>query len=865
MAGVTPLLERQTELRVLRSAVDRASDGHGSTVVVSGEAGIGKTSLIRAFLASLDGRARVLEGACDDLLTPRVLGPLRDAAQASPGPLATALDGAADPEAVFGALHEELADPRCPTLLVIEDVHWSDGATLDVLRYIGRRTENLPAVLVLTYRDDEVGRSHPLQRVLGVLGGEAVHRLSLRRLTGESVAELAAETTFDAIDLHRMTGGNPFFVTEVLASTSTEVPHTVVDAVLARVRGLSPAVQATLDQLAAVPGRVEWGLLRNLIDDVTPIADAERAGVLEVGADAVAFRHELARRAVAAALPVATRMQLHGRVLRALLEAPRPDPSRVLHHAVGAGDDEAVVRYGPTAAKEAAIAGAYRQAAVCCAEVLRRGHLLAPVRRAILTEAHAWALNNLNEQRASADQAEAAVRLWEVIGDERRLSHGLVILSRQQRATERPAAARASARRALALVEVDGDTAGHALARMNVGALDVLLDREEAGLPLVEEALAMAERVGAAELVALGHNYRGLARMQLGDAGGEEDLRHSVELARRIPDHEHVMRGLHNLVEALWRLGRFAEAEDGLGEAESYGRDRDFPLFGYMIDARRLRLRAARGDWAEAEAGLRALVADNADPGLIGHETLPALARLLVRKGDPGAEAALAAAAEHAARADVLLWLLPTGLAYIEHAWLRRRPELAGHYPELLLQRTDRPGAQRYRAELLRHLRRLGHPAEPFPGCPEAEAAGLRGDWRSAADVWGRIGRPYERALELAESGETEPTLEALAVLTKLGALPAATIVRDRLRESGARRRPRAPQPGTLANTAGLTVRQVEILRLVAQGLSNPQIAHRLVLSTRTVDHHVSAVLQKLGLTSRRDAAAALATLEPLR
>jgi DNA-binding CsgD family transcriptional regulator/tetratricopeptide (TPR) repeat protein len=763
---------------------------------------------------------------------------------------------------VLGALHEELADPRRPTVLVIEDVHWSDGATLDVLRYVGRRVHELPALLVLSYRDDEVGRNHPLQRVLGVLGGGAVHRLSLRRLTRRSVTELAADTNVDAIDLHQLTGGNPFFVTEVLATPSMAVPLTVVDAVLARVRRLPPSVQTALDQLAAVPGRVEWELLRALIADVTPIAEAERAGVLEVGVDAVAFRHELARRAVTASLPVAVRMELHERVLHALLAAPGAAPAHVLHHAVGAGDDGAIVGYGPAAAKEAADAGAYRQAAACCAEVLRRGHLLSPVRRAILTEAHAWALNNLHEQRASAEMAEAAVRLWEDIGDEGRLSHGLVILSRQQRATERPAAAQASARRALALVEADGDTAGHALARMNVGAIDVTLDREAAGLPVVEESLAMAERVGTAELVALGHNYRGLARMLLGDAGGAADLRHSVDLARRIPNHEHVMRGLHNLVEGLWHLGRFAEAEEALDKAESYGRDRDFPLFSYMIDARRLRLRAARGEWAEAEAGLRALVDDNADPGLIGHETLPALARLLVRRGDEGAEAALAKAAEHAARADVLLWLVPTGLAHIEHAWLLGRPELAGHYPELLLARTDRPGAERYRAELLRHLRRLGHTAGPFPGCPESEAAGLRGDWRAAAEAWQRGGRPYERALELAESGEAEPTLEALAVLTKLGAMPAAAIVRDRLREHGIRQRPRAPHQATLANAAGLTVRQVEILRLVADGLSNPEIARRLVLSTRTVDHHVSAVLQKLGLASRRDAAAALAALE---
>jgi DNA-binding CsgD family transcriptional regulator/tetratricopeptide (TPR) repeat protein len=550
-------------------------------------------------------------------------------------------------------------------------------------------------------------------------------------------------------------------------------------------------------------------------------------------------------------------------VLRALLAAPRPDPSQVLHHAVRAGDDDAVVRFGPTAAKEAAAAGAYRQAAVCCAEVLRRGHLLPAVRRAILTEAHAWALNNLNEQAASAAEAGSAVRLWEQIGDDRRLSHGLVILSRQQRATERPAAARESARRALTLVAGDGDTAVHTLARMNVGAMEVLLDREDAGLPFVEESLAMAERLGATELVTLGHNYRGLARMQLGDAAGAADLRYSIELAHRAGNHENVMRGLHNLVEGLWRLGRFDEAEGLLDQAESYGRDRDFPLFTYMIDARRHRLLGARGDWPRAEAGLRALLDGVADPGLIGHETIPALARLLVRRGDDGVVPALAAAAEHAARADVLLWLVPTGLAHIEHAWLSGRPERAGHHPELLLDRTDRPGAERYRAEVLRHLRRLGHTAEPFPGCTESVAAGLRGDWRAAADAWDRLGRPYERALELADSGEPEPTLEALAELTRLGALPAVAIVRRRLRELGVRSRPRPPRASTLANAAGLTARQVEILQLVVQGLSNAEIARTLVLSTRTVDHHVSAALHKLGVSSRREAAAALAALQP--
>ena len=827
-----------------------------------GEAGVGKTSLVHAFLAAAAGRARVLAGACEDLLTPRALGPLRDAARsAAGGPLAVALSPRTDPDLVFTAACDELASPPSPAILVIEDAHWADGATLDVLRYLGPRVPSLPAVLLVTYRDDALARNHPLRGVLGALGSAAT-RLPLTRLTLDAVRQLAAATNVDPGELFRLTGGNPFYVTEVLANPDAVVPPTVVDAILARVGALSWEAQGALDRLAVVPSGAEVSLLRVLVGDLAPVAEAERAGVVEVRGEVVAFRHELARRAVAESLPASVRLDLNADVLRALLTRPDPDLFRVLHHAVEAGDDAAVVTHGTAAAREATRVGAHRQAAACYAQVLARGHLLTTARRAALGEAYAWALSNSNQLHFATDAAATAAELWQQHGDDSRLVRALVTLSRQQWLTERPAAARASGERAFELARPLGDSYQNALATLNLGGLLVLTDREKDGLAYLDEALRIAERCGATSVVALCRNYRGSALLQLGDRSGCDDLLRSMAQAAALGNHEYVMRAYYNLIEGLWRLGEYRQALGYLEQAENFGRDRDFRVYGYMFAARRCRLALMRGQWAAAEAGLRELLEGQDDPGMIGRETVPVLARVLVRQGSADAPEWLALAARHAAGANVLEWLVPTGLAHIEHAWLTGDRGQAGPYPRLLLERTDRPGMLVQRGELLMYLRRLGYPADPFPGCPEPYASSLRGDWRAAADAWLSEGDPYESAVELAESGQVEPASKALAILDGLGAKPAAAIARSRLRAMGVTRLPRRPQPGTLVNPAGLTDRQLEILRLVATGLSNAEIAHRLVVSPRTVDHHVAAILGKLGVHTRREAAARAAEFD---
>src|SRR3954453_1411829 len=214
--------------------------GHGSTVLVAGEAGIGKTSLLRSFQAA-PGRARILSGTCEDLFMPRPLGPLLEAARATQGPLAEALRAPVDQNWLNAAVADELGAPPSPTVLVIEDAHWADGATIDVLRFITARIRSIPAVVIISFRDDELGAGHPLRTLLGGLSSADAARLTLHRLSAGSVSRMAATSGVDRDELFRLTGGNPFFVSEVLAFPDQTVPPTVVDAVLARVAA-PPAV-----------------------------------------------------------------------------------------------------------------------------------------------------------------------------------------------------------------------------------------------------------------------------------------------------------------------------------------------------------------------------------------------------------------------------------------------------------------------------------------------------------------------------------------------------------------------------------------------------------------------------------------------
>lgn len=851
------LLEREAPLAELASAFDDAAAGAGRIVLVGGEAGVGKSTLVEAFVAAPARSARVLWGTCEALFTPRPLGPLHDVAlQLQDGALQALLRGGALRSEIFACFLDELQHAVLPTVVVFEDVHWADEATLDLLKFLGRRIQRAPVMLVITYRDDEVGADHPLRFLLGDLPHRSTVRLPLPPLSKAAVAALALGQGRSIEDLYEVTGGNPFFVTEVLASGGTQVPASVRDAVLARAARLSRAARELFELVSVVPRRAERWLVEALLGPPPAVLEeCFGTGMLNQEEDALAFRHELARRAVESALPPHARQRLHARVLALLRTSGRGELAAMVHHADGAGDGEAVLSLAPQAARQAGALGAHREAASHYETALRYADALAPEERAAFFEARAYECY-LTSQIAEALQARhAALEIWTRLGRPTEQGRCLRWISRLSWFEGRNADAVAYAERAVAVLQALPPDLELAMAYSNQAQLHMLSGEGPQAVAWGTRAIELAERLGDVETVVHARNNIGTALLHDGEEEGWEILAESLRLARAHGLEEHTARAYTNLA-CLATSQRHYERAMGFFEAGiTYSTERDLDAWSLYMTAWRARALFEQGQWDEALADAEWVLERSRISPIARIPALVVAGWIRVRRGTEGADRLLDEARTLALRTGEVQRIGPVAAARAEAALLAGAPERAraeaGSGFGLALERRD----ARILGELGFWRWRAGGAAEPPPACEAAYALQMRGDWRSAAEAWLRIGCPYERALALAD-GDEEARREALAILERLQAGAAVEALRRRLQAEGVRGVPRGPRPSTRENPCGLTARQMAVLELLVEGRSNAEIAGRLFISSKTVEHHVSAVLAKLGVGSRTEAVA---------
>lgn len=880
------LSERETQLAELRRALDQARDGRGVTTIVTGEAGIGKTSLVEYFAVHASQEALILTGACEALFSPRPLGPFHDIVNALGGQLLAQLKASAKPIDLFHGLLGALKKQSRPTVIIVEDAHWADHATLDFIRFVGRRISKLPAVLIVTYRDDEVGADHPLVFMLAELPPDSRVRIKLPGLSREAVEQLSNQSARHLPDLFRLTGGNPFFVTEALRAPTDAIAPNVREAVLARARNLGPAARGVLDLVCVVPDRVELSLLEQLLGhDLAGLEQCMERGLLRLEGDFVCFRHEIARLAFEDGLLPGKRAGLHRKVLGALtkLGSDANTVTRLAHHAIAARDPSYVLRYAPAAARAARERSAHRESAHLLKAAIPYVGALGLRERAEFHESRMHAHFLVGEHAEGIRASVAAYELWALAGDDYARGRNIVRrfafpwAVREANAREQSPAGDHCAPQP---VLEEASRVGHMRTLANVAiellnrfppSLDLALAHATlATLPTVDDlttavhhwrqARALADLPGDAEEVA-----EVLARIVLAELvcfGGA-----TADSLQRLMHHSRAAGVDRRVVtafafDALRAIGcgDLAYAERAVRNGLTFAEDRELGDFQqtHLLHWSNAALSAARGDWRTAQTPSQYEVAGKR-PGvspLMAAILLLNRALLASRQGLPVKEDWLRTA--FTPHTEVLLHdVFRRHRAYAEMAWLAGDMAAARGSADIAWRIAEKWRHPWICGEVLLLRRLIGEDDDSQTTVEVAPpyAALFGGDWRGSAQQWRAIGQPYHEALALI-LGSEEGLRQGFGLLDALGATAVAHRIREQLRERGRRNVPRGPIARTKGNPGRLTERELEVLGCLAEGLSNSQIASRLHRSVRTVDHHVAAVIEKLGANGRLHAVA---------
>ncbi len=836
--------------------MDYAGDacaGVGRVVLVSGEAGVGKTSLVEQFRLGT-AHARWASGACDGLFTPRPLGPLFEIAEQLGGDLLEACRRDASRDELFAVLLRQIAAQSELTLLCIEDVHWADESTLDLLRFLGRRIRTAPALLVVTYRDEALAADAPLRVVLGALATErAVRRVGVAPLSEDAVAVLAADSGIRAPELHRLTGGNPFFVTEVVQTGTTAIPASARDAVLSRVARLSATARRAVEVAALGGARVDPRLLESAGGvSARDLDELVAAGVLVSDAASLRFRHEITRLAVEQQVPAHRRASISAGLLTALRQTGSGDDARLAFHAEIAGDRDAVLLFAPLAGQRAAALGSHREAVVQYERAVRFAvDGVDPVVTADLNDRLAAEASLIDSWELAAVAGQRAWTAWRAVGNPVRVGETVRTLSRTMWRLCRGRESIAYAEEAVATLEPLGVTAELAWAYAHLGAIHMHRGESEPGLVAADKAVSLAETFALAGIISDGLATEPCFARTRTD--WQHSMRRSLRAALDGGVHQQAARVYANLGLMLCAAKQFAAAEGYVIEGTAFCEEHDIATFGLRLQATHGELLLDTGRWDEALRVCQRVLATGASPR---NRITPALVvgRVLARRGDEAAWPHLNGAVASADGADEPDVLAETRLSRAEAQWVTGNREAAAR--DLAVG----AGGAAYIDDWTRGLlaswqRRLGATITvAIDDVADPYARSLTGDSWGAAAAWDEIGCPYDAALALFDSGSEAGLREALRRFDALGAVASAQATRREMRRLGLRAVPSGPHPGTREHPAGLTRREREVLRLVCAGNTNGEISEQLVISRRTVDHHVSSVLAKLGVSSRRAA-----------
>ncbi|MEO8415759.1 MAG: AAA family ATPase [Ginsengibacter sp.] len=846
------LIERDNFLETLQSRFNKISAAEGHCFFITGEAGIGKTSLIKAFLKQVGEDSMQFVGACDSLFAPRPLAPLYDVAVQIKKNWADNIYSVSSVTELFTKFVEEFSDSALPVVLVFEDIHWADEGTLDFIKFFARRISRIRCLFILTSRDDVMNRKQPLRNLLSDLATDTFTRMKLTPLSKESVHKLAYQKGYNAENVYNISGGNPFYVNEILASYSPGIPDNIKDSILAVYNRQEEATKSAWQLLSVIPEGLE--LDRFLKIDVTlhlPIENCLETKILVVKNDRIQFKHELYRRTIENSLSPFKRVALHKNLLELFLTAfeETGEIERIVHHAKNASENKLVLQYAPIAAKQAASVGSHLEAAKLFFTAIEYYDKKDTEKLVKLFEEYAYECYLTNQVNDAIIYQAKALKIRKDKNELEEIGNGLSFLSKLWWYEGNRIKAESFAEQAIEVLNGESASRAKAMACSNMSKLKSEMDHLDECIFWGEKAVAIAEEVDDQETISDALLNMGSAIMmddQLRN-NGIKLLEQSLQIALKNSYHEHIARVYSTLGGNWVAIKNYDLAKKYLELGIDYCEEKQIDSLRLYMLSSKARLYLETGNWSEAYSIADNLLKKENLPLIIRIGALAVAATIKIRRGDTDGRALLIEAKNKAFETTELQRIIPVFLALLEYEWISGKSLIEEEVLAGKINTVVQLGKFSKESKFYFWLRKTGK-NYLLPGEKMGAAMSPK-----EISFWNKKGSAYEHALILFE-GDEDDKRKALAMMQQLDADAVCEKMKMQMRSSGIRKIPRGLRESTKGNPAQLTNRELDVLHLLKGAVQNKEIAETLFISPKTVDHHISSILFKLDVNSRTKA-----------
>ncbi len=852
------LIERDGFLLSLEERFTQALRGEGHTVFVCGEAGIGKTSLVKTFSRSVDKRCAIFLGSCEALFTPSPLAPVYDILFQISKEDPAKSNAIRDRSVLFNTVMYALRNLNQASIVIIDDIHWADEATLDFIKFLARRISQLRCLFLLTYRDNEIHLRHPLRNVLGQLTPGSFTKMELPPLSKEAVYELAAAKGLQGENIYSISGGNPFYVNEMLQSYTAVIPDNIRDSILSAFNACNEKTKQVWQMVSVLPSALELKYLEKMLPHYSDeLAICLEKQILVIEKNAIAFKHELFRRVIETTVSPLQKINLHKRILEILLPAfeEKQELERIVHHAKNANEREWVLKYAPIAARKAAALGAHQEASKLFLTAIEYDTGDNQQQLLELYEAYVYECYLTSQIPEAIHYQEKVLAAWLATGNAEKIGKTLRFLSRLWWFAGNRKNAVNYAEQAIQVLKDEPASDVKAMAFSNMSQLKMLADEVNEAVYWGNQAIEMAKASGNQEILSHALNNVGSSLMIM---PGQQDqaremLEQSLSIAVTYEFSEHAARSYTNLGSVSVKLKWYDLAEKMLNEGIRYCEERDLYAWSAYMLSWKARLLLEKGKWEEAAAVAETLLGTIISPPT-RNTALVVLAQIKLRKGEEDALPLLEEAKSIAFATAEIQRIAPVLTAFLEFEWITGKQKLLPAEIDQAVSLVLKTDNHLENSAFMFWLWKARH--------KETGDFQLQEDYRllkqnrtlEAAACWKKLGCPYESALALA-TGDDENKKEAPSILLQLGAEAVYEKLKQQWRNEGLKNLPRGKRQSTKNNPGQLTDREMAIVKLLHKGMQNKEIAGQLFISPKTVDHHISSILFKLDVNSRSKAA----------